>query len=530
MHHYNNNSEFCSKYKAQQYVINVSDKEDIDKELFSSITYTLLPFIFCGFPRRKNQYYDDESWLLDKTTNNDVNTNMPNIYNNTYSFHYNTVNLEISCNSENLLYGIYPLRLINWIVSQIKRKLIYKQSLQLTDKYEFYAEVLGANHPSNKDIEIIDNAFHALADAKISINTGKIKYENISVFNGDVSWLWSSANKWQSTLPISEDFIELANKLACPISKKAQYELYGSELILFNFFMYQNYCLNESNRTFTYHINQLMDLLQMPTIGTISLKNNKYKIIELCNRISKKTNLSLTQEGNGIAVKPNVEALLVQPLKTIKSATGKVILSQKEVNIFTKQYTDLDVARAMFCVQFRINNGLPVDNPKRYMWWFLREKDGKAAKSMYKAGLAIKEAQYKKFKTIPTAGDINNPSQSEMINVLNILLTNNKPNISKLSQWQIPEAKEFYNLLSHHINHYKTYNDSSSLEALQSYTYLVWLIVTQQIIPQQLQKDVDALLQIPQVLKLAEKYKKSRKQLTELEDLSNYLFGVKQNG
>ncbi len=388
---------------------------------------------------------------------------------------------------------------------------------------------MGAKHPSAKDIEVIDNVFNSLSHAKITINTGKVKYENIFVFDGDVSWLWSDASKWQASLPINNDFIDLANKHSCPISKKAQYELYGSELILFNFFMYQNYCLNESNRTFTYHMNQLMDVLQMPTLGSSSLKNNKYKIIELCNKIRKRTDLKLYFEANGISVKPNVDALLVQPLKTIKSATGKVILTQKEVNIYTKDYSDLDVARAMFCVQYRINNGLSVDNPKRYMWWFLREKDSKAAKSMYKAGLAIKEAQYKKFKTISRDGDSNNPSQFAMISAIDITIESNRPTTAKLSQWQIPDAKEFYKLLSHHLTMHKNHNDSGTLESLQSYIYLVWLIVTQQIIPQQVQKDIDALLQIPGITKLAEKYKKNSKQLSELEDLSNYLFGVNQS-
>lgn len=486
-----------------------------------------MPLIFCGFPRRNNQYYDDESQSLNIQTNNVVINANKKTYSNTYSFHYNTVNLEISCKQDELLYGIYPLRLINWLVTQVKRKLTYKNSCRLTDKYEFYAEVLGAEHPSAKDINTLNQAFIALTNATFTIKTAKNNYENISVFSGDVSWLWADASQWQAELPLSDSFIELANKHSCPISKKAQYDFVGSELILFNYFMYQNYCLHESERTYTYHINQLMDVLQMPTTGSVSLKNNKHRIIELCNKISSKTGLNLSYANNGINVQPNIDALLVQPLKTVKSTTGKVLLSQKEVNIFTKQYTDLDVARAMFCVQFRINNGLSVDNPKRYMWWFLREKDGKAAKSMYKAGLAIKEAQYKKYKTISTTGDTNTPSQLEMINALDITLPTNKPNINNLSQWQHADAKQAYTLLLNYIHSYKQHLDISHLD---HFLYRVWLITTQQIIPQQLQPDIDALLQIPAVARLAAKYKKNSKQLSELEYLSNYLFGVKQNG
>lgn len=445
-------------------------------------------------------------------------------YFNSYDFHFNTVKLEINCSSDNLLYGIHPLRLINWLTTQVKRKLTYKNACNLTDKYEFYAEVLGAEQPSAKDIDALNNALSALANAKFTIETAKAKYENISVFDGDVSWLWADAIKWQRSLPLSNEFIELASKHACPISKKAQYDLYGSELILFNFFMYQNYCLNESSRTFTYNINQLMDVLQMPCNGSASIKTNKYKIVELCRRIRAKTGLKLNYLNNGIEVQPNVDALLVQPLKTIKSATGKVILSQKELNIYSKTHSDLDVARAMFCVQYRINNGLQVTDPKRYMWWFLREKDGKAAKSMYKAGLAIKEAQYKKYQTISKAGDANNPSQAEMIHALDISLASNKPTINMLSEWQRSDAKQIYSLLAHHINHYK---DIADAKPLDSYLYRVWLIVTQQIIPHQLQQDVDAILQIPAVTKLSDKYKKTSKQLSELEDLSNFLFGSK---
>lgn len=524
--HYNNNREFNYGYKAKQYVVVPDVDKNIDKQLFCSINYTLLPFIFCGFPRRKNQYYSNESSQLQSASHNDINNNNIKTFSNIYSFHYNTVSLEINCDINNLLYGSYSLRLINWLITQVKRKLLYKGSCRLVDKYEFYAEVLGAEHPSAKDIEVINNAFNSLANAKITINTGKIKYENISVFNGDVSWLWADASKWQYSVPISDEFIELANKYSCPISKKAQYEFIGSELILFNYFMYQNYCLNESERTYTYHINQLMDVLQMPTSGSVSLKNNKHRIIELCNKIRNKTGLKLTYQDNGITVKPTIDALLVQPIKTIKSTTGKVILTQKEVNIYTKNYSDLDVARAMFCVQYRINNGLSVDDPKRYMWWFLREKDGKAAKSMYKAGLAIKEAQYKKFKTISKDGDNNNPSQSEMINALDITSEINKPTISGLSQWQHADAKQLYTSLLNNIHNYKQYLDIAPLEA---FLYRAWLIVTQQIVPQTVQSDVDALLQIPGIKRLAEKYKKNSKQLSELEDLSTYLFGGHKN-
>lgn len=288
--------------------------------------------------------------------------------------------------------------------------------------------------------------------------------------------------------------------------------------------MYQNYCLNESNRSYTYHINQLADILNLPNVGSSNIKNNKYKIVDLCNRISKKSGLKLTYIANGITVSPCIDALLVQPIKTIKSSTGKVILSQKEITIYTKKYSDLDVARAMFCVQYRINNGMSVDNPKKYMWWFLREKDGKAAKSMYKAGLAIKEAQYKKYQNVSTNGDLNNPSKHEMIAALDITLQNNKPQINNLSDWQISDAVDNYKLLGVQLNIYHQYADES---ALDYYIYRVWLIVTQQIIPAQLQKEVDALLQIPKVNALAEKYKKNIQKLPELEDLSNYLFGVK---
>ena len=492
-----------------------------------------MPFIFCGFPRRKNQYIDNKvisddnkHQLLPFVTNSVVKTSIK-AYCNEYSFRYNTVKLEISCGSNNLLYGIYPLRLINWVTTQIKRKLLYKNSIRLTDKYEFYSEVLGANHPSSKDIEVIDSALNALSNALFTIDTGKVLYENISIFNGDVSWLWSDANKWQTTLSINEQFIEVATKISAPISKMAQYEFYGSELILFNYFMYQNYCLNESGNSYTYHINQLADVLRMPTIGSTNIKSNKYKIVSLCNKISQKTGLKLSYKDNGILVQPNVDALLVQPLKTIKSATGKVILSQKELNIYTKTNSDLDVARAMFCVQYRINNGMPVDDPKRYMWWFLREKDGKAAKSMYKAGLAIKEAQYKKYQTISINGDVNNPSQVEMINSLDITLPNNKPKLNMLSEWQRADAQTLYSLLNNHTNIYKQSGDHKPLDA---FLYRVWLIVTQQIVPQSIQQDINALLQIPLVIALADKFKKTRKQLSELEDLSNFLFGVSSNG
>jgi hypothetical protein len=209
-------------------------------------------------------------------------------------------------------------------------------------------------------------------------------------------------------------------------------------------------------------------------------------------------------------------------LKTIKTVTGKVILTQKEVNIYSKTHSDLDVARAMYCVQYRINNGLKVDNPKKYMWWFLKEKDGKASKSMYKAGLALKDALYKKYKTISVNGDANNPSQSEMLAALDITAPNNKPTTNMLSEWQRHDAIECYKMLNHHINHYKQISDSKPLD---HYMYYVWLIATQQIIPHQLQQSVEILLQIPKVKQLAEKYKKSKQQLSELEDLSNFLFG-----
>jgi hypothetical protein len=453
--------------------------------------------------------------------NSTKNSNMAT-YINEYEFHFNTVKLEISCDNNNLLYGIYPLRLINWLTTQVKRKLLYKNACRLTDKYEFYSEVLGAVHPSAKDVETLNQAFNSLANAKFTIETSKSTYENISIFDGDVSWLWADASQWQPSLPLSAEFVELASKHSCPISKQAQYDLYGSELILFNFFMYQNYCLNESARNYTYHINQLMDVLQMPCNGSVSLKNNKYKIIDLCSRIKAKTGLKLNYVSNGIEVQPNVDALLVQPLKTIKTVTGKVILTQKEVNIYSKTHSDLDVARAMYCVQYRINNGLKVDNPKKYMWWFLKEKDGKASKSMYKAGLALKDALYKKYKTISVNGDANNPSQSEMLAALDITAPNNKPTTNMLSEWQRHDAIECYKMLNHHINHYKQISDSKPLD---HYMYYVWLIATQQIIPHQLQQSVEILLQIPKVKQLAEKYKKSKQQLSELEDLSNFLFG-----
>lgn len=459
----------------------------------------------------------------DNTQHNLLHNGNKLTYSNEYSFHYNTVKLEISCDKDNPLFGIYPLRLINWLTTQIKQKQLYKNTARLTDKYDFYAEVLGSEHPSAKDIDVIDQALKALANAKLTIITSKNKYDNISVFSGDVSWLWADASQWQTVLPISEEFIELASKNACPISKKAQYDFYGSELILFNFFMYQNYCLNESDRNYIYHINQLADVLKLPNTGSNNIKNNKYKIIELCNRISSKSGLNLTYQANGIMVSPNVEALLVQPIKTIKSATGKVILSQKEINIYTKKYSDLDVARAMFCVQYRINNGMSVDNPKKYMWWFLREKDGKAAKSMYKAGLAIKDAQYKKYKTISKTGDENNPSQAEMLTALDITNTANKPQINNLSEWQRADAIKNYNTIASQINIFKQTNNTDSLDY---HLYRVWLIVTQQIIPVECQKDIDALLQIPGVAALAHKYRKTKEQLSELEDLSKYLFGV----
>lgn len=522
----NNNSEFIHDIYTKQYVNNRTHQNNINFELFNSIHYTLLPLIFCGFPRRKSQYKLDNN-LLDNNKHNLNHNNTLNCaykYINDYSFHYNTVKLEITCNDNNLLYGIYPLRLINWLTTQIKQKLLYKNSVRLDDKYEFFSQVLGSDHPSSKDIDVINQALKALADAKLTIITSKNKYDNISVFSGDVSWLWSDASDWRTTLPITDEFIDLSNKHSCPISKKAQYEFYGSELILFNYFMYQNYCLNESNRSYTYHINQLADILNLPSIGSSNIRNNKYKIIEICNRISQKSGLNLTYQANGITVSPSIDALLVQPLKTIKSATGKVILSQKEINIFTKQYSDLDIARAMYCVQYRINNGMPVESPKRYMWWFLREKEGKAAKSMYKAGLAIKEAQFKKYQNVSKNGDANNPSQHEMINALDITLPDNKPKLTNLSDWQKIDAVEIFKLLSMQVNVYRQYSNES---ALDYYCFLVWLIVTKQIVPAQLQKEIDALLQIPKVVALATKYEKSVQQLSKLEDLSNYLFGVK---
>lgn len=523
--YYNNNSELFCDNKVNQYVKSFSSDENIDKELFSSLNYSILPFIFCGFPRRKSQYKLRTLENNNKQHCLSIKTNKLN-YINEYSFHFNTVKLQISCDENNLLYGIYPLRLINWIITQIKTKQLYKNAARLNDKYDFYADVLGSEHPSASDIAVINQAIKALANAQFNITTNKQTYENISVFTGDVSWLWADASQWQTAIPINDDFIELASKNACPISKKAQYNLYGSELILFNFFMYQNYCLNESNRKYTYHINQLADVLNLPNLGSTNIKNNKYKIIELCNRISNKSGLQLIYEANGIMVSPNVDALLVQPLKTIKSNTGKIIMNQKEINVFTKQHSDLDVARAMFCVQYRINNGMPVDNPRRYMWWFLREKDGKAAKSMFKAGLAIKDAQYKKYKTVPKSGDINSPSQYEMIAALDITRPDNKPKISNLSEWQQADAITNYQSITHQISTYKYDNNSDYLDA---YLYRVWLIVTQQIIPTQLQADIDAMLQIPKIVALAKKYKKSIQQLAELEDLSNYLFGGSKN-
>lgn len=519
------NSEFIDNDKNTQFNQNVNrltSKDSVDPELFNSIHYTLLPLIFCGFPRRKSQYNLDPR-KCDNMQHNMLHNSNRLSYLNEYSFHYNTVKLEIICDKDNPLFGIYPLRLINWLTTQIKQKQLYKNTARLTDKYDFYAEVLGSEHPSAKDIDVIDQALKALANAKFTVTTNKQNYNDISVFSADVSWLWADASQWQTVLPISEDFIELASKNACPISKKAQYDFYGSELILFNFFMYQNYCLNESDRNYIYHINQLSDVLKLPNTGSNNIKNNKYKIIELCNRISSKSGLNLTYQANGIMVSPNVEALLVQPIKTIKSATGKVILSQKEINIYTKKYSDLDVARAMFCVQYRINNGMSVDNPKKYMWWFLREKDGKAAKSMYKAGLAIKEAQYKKYKTISKTGDENNPSQAEMLTALDITNTANKPQINNLSEWQRADAVKNYNTIASQINIFKQTNNTDSLDY---HLYRVWLIVTQQIIPVECQKDIDALLQIPGVATLAHKYRKTKEQLSELEDLSKYLFGV----
>ncbi|MBY0245872.1 MAG: hypothetical protein K2Q03_10485 [Sphingobacteriaceae bacterium] len=511
-----------SKYQLNQTISKVLDGSNsvsnmVDTDYFTSIQYTFLPFIFCGFPTRKNHYRHVEI--------NQQNNTLYTTFSSEYMFHINSVSYSFACDPNYPVYGIYPYRILNWFATEVKRKRIYHKQLRLTDKYEFIANVLGLAHPSAKDLDAINDCFRALSLVKVSAKFGSEEFNDVSIFaNNNVDWLWSDSSLWQYSIELNEDFLKLIRK-SCPVSQKGQYDLFGSELILFNYFMYQNYCLNSRNRTYTFDYNLLMDLLNMPVIGSSQLKNNKQRIIELSERISNKTGLKLMPTQYGILIEPNEESLLVQPIKSVKTTDGRTILTHKETNIFLKKHTDWDIARAMYCVQYRINTKeKEVKDPIKYIAWHLKQKDDKAKRSMQKAGIALGKASFVKFRNINSkSNDKNSLQYSELIEAVNILQPNNKPLLNQLAPELHQSCKEIYKWMGNQVHFYNR-DGRKHIEGIEPYIYAAWVYITNQVPPPTYISMIHAISVIPEIQKLKDKYKSDVQVNIDAFDLSDILF------
>lgn len=439
-------------------------------------------------------------------------------------FHVNSVSYTLTCNPNYLVCGIYSYRILNWFATEVKRKRVYHNQLRLPDKYEFIANVLGLDHPSAKDLEAIHDCFRALSLCKLSAQFGNEEFFDINIFaNTQIDWLWSDSAQWQYSIELNPEFIKLIKK-SCPISQKGQYDLHGSELILFNYFMYQNYCLNNRSRTYTFDYNLLMDILKMSVVGSSQLKSNKERIIELSSRISRRTGLKLTPTMYGILVEPNEESLLVQPIKVIKSTDGRTILTHKETNIFLKKHSDWDIARAMYCVQYCINNGKKdVKDPVKYIAWHLKEKDGKAQRSMQKAGVALGRASLVKFRSINKSNNSNGLKYDELIDAINIIQHNNNPELNQLDPELHSSCRDIYNMLGSKFHLYnRDYRKDAGI--IEPYVYAAWIYITNQVQRPDYIDIITAVSVIPKVQELKEKYKSDVKVNIDAFDLSDILF------
>ncbi len=503
----------CNSYNSHVYqnaTNSISDFSDPNSlahnDILNAVDYLPSHFILCPIPAEYLQHVG-----VAKGDSGGLNVG----FHSRFTFNKNRCLRQISLDIKTpddvpIPYGVFSHRLLVFICSNIKKSgANTSYSIHISDRFQFYKDVLGIKYnPSKEDIAGINRQLKALALAKWSFDFGGQddyrksldNFNGINIFSEDVNWLWGSG-EWEMALNISDEFTRLCNKHACPVSRQAQLSMHGRELQLFNYILYQNYCLSNNN----------YEVMEKPLFEIAQLlgfrmkyrddRRNEHKIDSLLEKVSKKTGIKLIRQGGSVYIYVNQNSKLNNPLAKIANKDGVSVISEKYLLGLTTKFSEWDIKVARDYVEWRIIHGeelklKQVLKPKGLLknvlnnpYWYQKALDFTTKK--------IKQQQRNEFLKIWC--DESNPFYSQLMSALNITSNDNLPDINLVSSPLQDQAIEQYNRI-------KLWIINKLHDNLEYHVLCVWKYVTRQCCDPETMRQIEILAAIPKVNELYKLY------------------------
>lgn len=295
---------------SQIHTLSIDNVSMVNKLLTEEITYTITTFVHVPFPQHINS----------KSATQDKYTKAIEIGSNTLTVTYE--------NSDGVLpSGIYPRRFFSWICQSIIKKRSTTATIKLPkSRSEFIKTVLNVNYDcGTEDKKLINQQLKSFTKCKITIifsnpNSGARKDRNqITILDGDYSWLFDEDQPWQNKITISDEMFHLISRSRVPISEHAVTTFTNTrKLDVFNYFTYQNYNLYIKKLNYHFEIDKLFQLFGGGIAHIYEFRRTFNKIIA---DITSCSNLEIKATGKHKYELISNKGIFAHPPESVKSQT-----------------------------------------------------------------------------------------------------------------------------------------------------------------------------------------------------------------